>query len=134
MARLLREEIWLALKLAKHGKQEVNSVSKSVTIIFVIACGFVSAALLGSLRAAANGNSPDRLTVSRGAPIATAITFAYCMFAGPYLIVHKAVHAHREHVLPIAAFALVALLALLWSLCSGVFIVQALVLAGLIIL
>ena len=99
-------------------------------ILYVLAAGFVAAGLLNALHRSIAGideeNEVGRFLVLRfGSPASIAWSFLICVFAGPYLVISNGYHFWRLNVLPTSALLVCAILSMIWSFCSGVFIIES---------
>ncbi len=107
------------------------SILQSGIIAMVIASGFVTAAMLGSLAAAVGGDDRSfRITLET--PSKTLATFVFCMFAGPYLIVGNALNFWKQGYIPASILAFCGFISIVWSFCSGILVLQLLSLSGII--
>ena len=100
-------------------------------VIFVLAMGFVSSALLSAIHKTAGGH-PNHFHLSLESPVSLVWSFFICMFAGPYIILTNAFRFWRERYLPDVIFLFCLLISGLWSFCSGVLVVQLLSVGGVI--
>ncbi len=100
-------------------------------LLFVGASGFTLSGLLYALHASATHDQPG-FRLSFRNPAATGWSVILCLLAGPYIIISNALRYWREGLLPGSILAFCTALSVLWSFCSGVFVVQALHLTGLI--
>ena len=99
--------------------------------IFIVAAGFVSAALLWNTRFLKSGPFGN-FSVKSEAPTGVLAKFVFCMFTGPYMIADNGLAIWRKGELRFSVFLICLLLAVLWSFCSGIFVVQMLVFTGVI--
>ncbi|MCB1459488.1 MAG: hypothetical protein KDJ48_09550 [Nitratireductor sp.] len=98
---------------------------------FVIAFGFTTAGLIAGIHSAATASAPSfRLYLH--SPLAVAWSVAVCMFAGPWLVLSQGLRYFANGRLPVPAFGLLAGLSVVWSFCSGVFVVELLLLLNVI--
>ena len=106
-------------------------ILQSGIIAMVIASGFVTAAMLGSLVAAIDGD--DRgIRITTETPAKAAATFVFCMFAGPYLVASKSLKFWRDGYIPGSILAFCGFISVLWSFCSGILVLQLLSLSGVV--
>jgi len=101
-------------------------------ILFIISMGFITAAILSSV-IQPNTNGPTDFKVPFESPIKLILLFIYCMFAGPYLLARNALRAFAQNAMSLLLLAGSFVTAIIWSLCSGIFIVQLLMLVGIIV-
>lgn len=101
------------------------------TVFFIIAFGFVTGALVNY----AGGMSAEEdsgFRIRFETPGQVVASFFICMLAGPYLTLEKGLVFWRNGRLSNGIFCAAALISLMWSFCSGIFIIQVLVLSGLV--
>lgn len=110
-------------------------MAATAPVLFAIASGFTIAGLLSAV----HGLIRDRAGMNRGAiglsfanPVVGAWSLLLCAFAGPYLSLALALPSWRRGRLPGPVLAFLGLIAGVWSFCSGVFVVQAGLLVGLL--
>lgn len=100
-------------------------------IFFIVAFGFVTGALVnycgGLLNAEGRG-----FQISFDSASQIVAGFFICMFAGPYLTMEQGLAFWRNGRLSGGVFCFAALISLLWSFCSGIFVVQLLMVLGLV--
>lgn len=102
---------------------------------FVLAAGFVTAGLLNALHRVVQeteGEDEDSLFLYFDSPGAALWSLMVCVFAGPYLVLTMGYRFWRLEILPAPAMALCGMVALIWSFCSGVVILEAGIVLGLI--
>lgn len=100
-------------------------------IFFIIAIGFVSAALLSNLVQLKTDDPNDfYLPVNNGPRMV--LVFIICMFSGPYLVIRNAIVFANNFGMPPYVLGCCFGVSILWSLCSGILIVQTLTLIGVI--
>lgn len=92
---------------------------------FIIAFGFAAAALI---QASVSGLVKRPVGFRQIAVLDADFLprFIFCMFAGPYLMVSVMLSGRIESWLSLATFVVFLALALLWSFCTGVFVVELL--------
>jgi hypothetical protein len=92
-------------------------------VIFAIACGIAAAGLVSSLHQAVAGEAAG-FRVPAGSPFAAVWALLLSLFAGPFFVISIALPAGMAT----RRFALrgtaAAILALAWSFCSGVVVIQ----------
>lgn len=96
-------------------------------VLLAVACGITAAGLVSSLhRVVAGENAGFR--VPAGSPLHALWAVMLSLFAGPFFVISIALPAGTasSHFYLRAVFA--ALLALAWSFCSGVVVIQLLLL------
>lgn len=96
---------------------------------FVIACGFVTAGLLNALHLAVQGNVEEPpangMVLYFHSPGTIFWSMFVCVFAGPYLVVSQSLRFWKAGHVPFAVLAFCGLISLIWSFCSGVFVIEA---------
>ncbi len=105
-------------------------------MIYAMVCGFVAAGLLNELhlilqKEDAENNKGRGLVMRFDSPVAVTWSMFICVFAGPYLVLSQGLRFWRMRILPGSALALCSLVSVVWSFCSGVFIVEAMFALGL---
>jgi len=98
-------------------------------VLFVLAAGFVAAGLLNALHCSLQNEEEteegELLVLHFDSPANIAWAVIMCVFAGPYLVIKNGFHFWKIQVLPLSALVLCGAISLIWSFCSGVFIVEA---------
>ncbi|MEZ5872688.1 MAG: hypothetical protein R3D32_12785 [Nitratireductor sp.] len=94
---------------------------------FVIACGFTASGLLAEIHKLATTSSPS-FTLYFNSPLSIIWSVIVCMFAGPYLVLARGWYFFTSGQLRISGLGLLAGLSAIWSFCSGVFVVELLIL------
>ena len=117
--------------LANHGKQGVNKAMNLAFMAFIVAFGFVTAALLHSAELAIRGQRTG-FTVSFENAGRFLLGFVYCMFVGPYIVLERGVIFWRRGGISSELLALSFLITVLWSFCSGIFVTQLLMVSGIV--
>lgn len=105
-------------------------MNEATVVIFLVAFGFVVAAIIFSIRqwvSAIRGDESGTFWLR-----VTVWNVIYCMFAGPYMLVSRISHVYENRELGLTLVASGLLLAILWSFCSGILVVQALAAAGIV--
>ena len=99
-------------------------------ILFVIAFGFVSSALIAMFFGIFTGGGSFRISFRSISSVVS--SFLICMFAGPYLALENGmrhwVSGNISTGLMLGAFVVAAV----WSFCAGVFVVQLLAVLGIV--
>jgi hypothetical protein len=103
-----------------------------IAIAFAVACGFTAAGLVTALYQATHASNAGFRALF-GSPSQTLWSLALCTFAGPWIMLSAALHVWRGGRLPVAWVGVAAALSAAWSFCSGVVIVQAMLLAGMLL-
>jgi hypothetical protein len=100
-------------------------------LLFVAACGFAASGLLSSAhRVLSEVELGFRLDLKGPATILWSVFL--CMFAGPYILVNLALPFWRAGRIPASGLAAVAAIAVVWSFCAGVLVVQLIAILGLV--
>ena len=97
-------------------------------VAFVLLSGFIVAGLLNALHQniyAAGQDDDGLFLLYFGTPLSTLWSLIICFFAGPYLIAKNAYHFWRLKHIPFTVLAFCGMISVIWSFCSGVFIVEA---------
>lgn len=105
----------------------------AILIILVLASGLTAAGLLSAMHRIVwpdEEGDDGRLVLHFDTPGAILWSIIICCFAGPWLLVSKGLHFWRRDILPPAGAALCVVLALLWSFCSGIVVIEMLGLAA----
>jgi hypothetical protein len=97
-------------------------------VLFAVACGMTAAGLVSSLHRALAGEAAG-FRAPVGSPVAAVWAVLLSLFAGPFLVLSIALPAGVATRRLALRAALGILLALVWSFCSGVVVIQ-LVLLG----
>ncbi len=100
-------------------------------VLFIIAMGFVTAAFVSSF-VQPNAQEPDGLVLPLDSGPKIFALFIYCMFAGPYLVARNGLSVFVKHGLPFYMLGGCFIVSTIWSLCSGILIVQLLAIMGVI--
>ena len=100
-------------------------------VVFVIAFGFVAAALINQMYGIFSNNENGlKLSFETGPQII--LGFLICMFAGPHLTMEYSLSFWKNGNLSNRIFCAAAIISVLWAFCSGILIVQFLYLIGLL--
>ena len=105
-------------------------MNEATIVGFLVAFGFVVAAIIFTIRqwiSGLHGDESGKFWLQ-----VTVWNVVYCMFAGPYMLVSRLLKVHRSREIGITLVASGLLLAVLWSFCSGILVVQALAAAGIV--
>ncbi|MEM7069425.1 MAG: hypothetical protein AAF478_11130 [Pseudomonadota bacterium] len=100
-------------------------------VIFIIACGFVTAAVLQNAQLAIRKKKSGFKIPLHSVGMFLA-GFVFSMFVGPYLVMERGITFWRLGGISDGMMSVCCLVALLWSFCSGVFVTQLLLLAGVV--
>ncbi|MBL1405647.1 MAG: hypothetical protein COC00_006640 [Rhizobiales bacterium] len=122
-------------------------------VLYVIASGFVLAGLLNALHQLAQKshtslsgenndfgetqidfNSAPPLMLKFGTTIEIIWSVVMCFLAGPYLVLIQSYRFWKTNIIPSAVFTICIFISIIWSFCSGIFVVEAGVLIGIIAL
>lgn len=125
-------------------------------VLYVIASGFVMAGFLNAMHQFTHGvwgtisasnsdgtelgtSSPEIenisvLALKFGSPMEIIWSIIMCFLAGPYLVLIQSYRFWRVEQIPASAFIICAFVSIVWSFCSGIFIVEAGLMLGLIAL
>lgn len=101
--------------------------------LFVILAGFVTSAMTSYGVALLEGREGGyRLSFETISSILWG--FIICLVAGPFLTMEASLEFWRKGLLSLPVFSAAVAITMLWSFCTGVFVIQLLVLTGLITL
>ncbi|WP_349357430.1 DUF6949 family protein [Stappia sp.] len=90
---------------------------------YIGAAGFVMAGILGSFYQLVTGE-PLRFSISLETWLKGVATGFLCVFAGPFIIMRNAIRGHRIEHRPLGWLVASSTIAGMWSICSGVFVLQ----------
>ena len=91
--------------------------------VYAAAAGFVAAGLLGSFYQLLT-NEPPHFMMRADGWIASLIGVLVCIFAGPFIIMRHAIRGRRLEGRPLGWLAASAAIAAGWSLCSGIIVIE----------
>jgi len=100
-------------------------------VLFITATGFITAAILSCAVQSANREAVT-LSMPVNVPLKIVLLFIYCMFAGPYLVLSNTLKILNEREVPLYMLGVGFIITLIWSMCSGIFIVQLLLVLGVV--
>ncbi len=101
------------------------------SVVLVPAIGFAAAGLVCAILRLVTAHESG-FGMLRSLPGGFVPGFVVSMFAGPYLVVLDAANRWRDGRLTRPMAAITPVLALIWSFCSGVFVIETLILIGLV--
>ena len=104
-------------------------------IVFVLLSGFVVAGLLNAIHQNIYKGAEDEdglFVLYFDTPLAIFWSLIICFFAGPYLVLKNGLHYWLHDHIPLTVLAFCGVVSLIWSFCSGVFIVDAGISLGLL--
>lgn len=99
--------------------------------MFVVSCGFTLSGIAGSALRLVAGSEP-RFRVSTGGVAGILGALLIFMIAGPYMVISAALRSWTRGAMPVLGLLMAGGLATVWSFCSGVFVFQALLMAGIV--
>ncbi|MFZ1814240.1 MAG: hypothetical protein WBO55_05725 [Rhizobiaceae bacterium] len=100
-------------------------------VSFVVASGLTAAGILAEVHRLLSNESPT-FRLAQGSPVSILCSVLLCMFAGPWLTLNLAwVHGWKGDA-PLPLLAVAGLVSLVWSFCSGAFVIQLAALVGLL--
>lgn len=99
--------------------------------IFVVAAGFITSAM-ASYGAAMLGGKDGSFRVSFQTLASIIWGFFVCLFAGPYLTLETSMEFWRKGLLSGQVFTIAVVVTMVWSFCTGVFVIQLLAYSGII--
>lgn len=125
-------------------------------VLYVIASGFVLAGLLNAIHRLAQNQSDMILNNDTNfieddgqqaeyedersyylrfrSPQESLWSIIMCFLAGPYLVLLQSYKYWQKQQIPSSAFSICVLISLMWSFCTGVFVVEIGLLIGLVAL
>ena len=98
-------------------------------VSFIIAIGFVVSAIIHTVDRTIHGKNGGT-TISFHSLRHFLFGFVFFMFVGPYVVLERGVTFWRFGGISFPVFAFSCAIALLWSFCSGIFVTQILMIAG----
>jgi len=103
-------------------------------VLFVLASGFVTAALLNAIHQMLPGTETEMgqnaLVLHFDSPSSIAWSAIICVFAGPYLVLSQGIYFWKRSYLPLGGLLFCGLVSVLWSFCSGVVVMESLIALG----
>lgn len=90
---------------------------------YAVCTGFVCAGIIGSFFQLIN-NTPPRFDFAAETIGAIVSAIFVCLFAGPFIIMRNAIRGRRIERRPIGWLVASSTIAGMWSLCSGIVILQ----------
>lgn len=90
---------------------------------YAVCIGFVSAGIIGSFFQLLN-DSPPRFDFSAETIGSIISAIFVCLFAGPFIIMRNAIRGRRIEQRPVGWLVASSTIAGMWSLCSGIVILQ----------
>ena len=94
-----------------------------VLAVYLGCAGFVIAGILGSFYQLVTGQ-PPRFVFSVETWLAGLASCLMCVFAGPFIIMRNAIRGRKIEQRPIGWLVASSTIAGMWSICSGVFVLQ----------
>ena len=94
-----------------------------LSFVYLCVAGFVAAGVLASLHQMIT-ERPPQFVMPAGSLAAGLGGAIVCVFAGPFIIMRNAVRGRLIERRPLGWLAASAVIALLWSLCSGIVLVD----------
>lgn len=91
--------------------------------MYAVCTGFVCAGIIGSLVQLVS-DAPPRFDFSASSLGSIAVAILVCLFAGPFIIMRNAIRGRRIENRPIGWLLASSTIAGMWSLCSGIVILQ----------
>lgn len=122
-------------------------------VLYVIASGFVLAGLLNALHQLAQKshatlcdenndmsktifdiNNRPLLMLKFGSTLEILWSIVMCFLAGPYLVLIQSYRFWKANIIASSVFTICIFISVIWSFCSGIFVVEAGLLIGIIAL
>ena len=94
-----------------------------LTFVYLCVAGFVAAGLLASLHQFITAR-PPQFVMPAGSLVAGLGGAIVCVFGGPFIIMRNAIRGRLIERRPLGWLAASAVIALVWSLCSGIVLVD----------
>ena len=94
-----------------------------IVAAYIGCAGFVAAGVIGSLYQLVT-NQPPRFGLSLESFFGAFGSFILCLFAGPFIIMRNAIRGRRIEGRPIGWLVASSTIAGMWSICSGVVVMQ----------
>ncbi|SDU22049.1 hypothetical protein [Stappia sp. ES.058] len=98
-------------------------MSELALAAYIGCAGFVMAGILGSFYQLLTGE-PLKFAISVETWVKGVFSCLLCVFAGPFIIMRNAIRGRRLDQRPIGWLVASSTIAGMWSLCSGVFVLQ----------
>lgn len=100
-------------------------------VIFVLASGFTAAGLVSAVHETVSGNNSD-FRLSFANPLKAGWSLFVCLFAGPYIMIRNTAICWLNGTVPGAIMLFCLGVSVIWSYCSGCFVVHSMIGLGLI--
>lgn len=101
--------------------------SQVILILYAVGIGFVIAGLLNAIHqtvAIEGEDEKGQFILYFDTPVSTVWSIVVCIFAGPYLVLKNGHSFWRDGHLPFSAMLVCTFISCLWSLCSGIVLVE----------
>lgn len=99
-------------------------MSELALAVYLGCAGFVISGIVGSFYQLVTGE-PLRFAISVETWIKGLLSFALCVFAGPFIIMRNAIRGRRIEQRPLGWLVASSTIAGMWSVCSGIMVVHA---------
>lgn len=93
--------------------------------VYATTCGFVSAGIVSSFYTLVT-DRPVRFAVELNTLWRGVVDLVLCAFTGPFIIMRNAIRGRRQDQRPVGWLVASTAIAAGWSLCSGIVVVQLL--------
>ena len=94
-----------------------------IIALYIGCAGFVAAGVIGSFYQLVT-DEPPRFSFAVDSIFGALISFAICLLAGPFIIMRNAIRGRRIEGRPIGWLVASSTIAGMWSVCSGLFVMQ----------
>lgn len=91
--------------------------------VYITCAGFVAAGIIGSLYQLIT-NKPPKFQFGVESLLGTIGAVGLCLFAGPFIIMRNAIRGRRIENRPLGWLVASSTIAGMWSLCSGIVVMQ----------
>ncbi len=91
---------------------------------YAASAGFVAAGVIGSFYQLVT-SEPPKFALSLETWLRSFSSALLCIFAGPFIIMRNAIRGRRIEHRPVGWLMASSVLAMLWSTCSGIVVIQA---------
>ncbi|MEJ8475536.1 DUF6949 family protein [Roseibium algae] len=91
--------------------------------LYIGSAGFVAAGVIGSLYQLLT-SQPPKFNMAVESLLGTIAAVSVCLMAGPFIIMRHAIRGRRIERRPLGWFVASSTIAGMWSLCSGLFVMN----------
>ncbi|MCC2110825.1 MAG: hypothetical protein KDJ16_02185 [Hyphomicrobiales bacterium] len=101
-------------------------MTEIIVLSYAAAIGFVSAGIAGSFYQWVTSEAPQ-FRVTYETFLAGIASILFCCFAAPFIIMRNAIRGRRLEKRPLGWLAASAAIAVTWSLCTGIILLEIIV-------